>query len=82
MGLHFPVVSGAIGTHIHVNLFHAEIVLFRNTDCLFQGIEFRSEQIGLDWIFRETLHEQRNQRLIIQRICCNTTRKVTYVLHV
>ena len=69
-----------MGILIHVILFHAKILLFHNPDCFFQGII--SEQVGLDWTFRETLHEKRNQRLFIRQIFCNATSKVTCVLFV
>ena len=65
-----------------MSLFHAEIFLFRNSDCLFQGIKFQPEEIGSDWTVCETLHEQRDQRLFIRRIGRDATRKMTYVLNV
>ena len=45
-------------------------------------MQFQAEQVGLDGTIRKTLHEQINQRLLIGRICCNVTRKMTYVLNV
>ena len=65
-----------------MSLFHAEISSFLITDRLFQDIKFQPEEIGPDWTFYETLHEQRDQRLFIQRIFCNAARKLTYVLNV
>ena len=62
-----------------MSLFHAEISSFLITDRLFQDIKFRPEEIGPDWTFYETLHEQRDQRLLIGR---DATRKMTYVLNV
>ena len=65
-----------------MSLFHAEILLFRNSYYLFQGIKFQPEEIGPDWTVCEILHEQRNQRLFIRRIGRDATRKMTYVLNV
>ena len=65
-----------------MSLFHTEIFLFRNSYCLFQGTKFHSEQLGFDLTVRETLHEQRDQRLFIRRIGRDATRKMTYVLNV
>ena len=72
---------GTIGIRAHVSSFHAEIFLFCNSDCLFQGIKFQSEEIGLDWTVYETLHEQRDQRLFIRRIGRDATRKMECVLN-
>ena len=65
-----------------MSLFHTEIFLFRNSDCLSQDIKFQPEEIGPDWTVCEILHEQRNQRLFIRRIGRDATRKMTYVLNV
>ena len=64
-----------------MNLFYTENILFHNTDCLFQGIEFQSEEVGPDWTVCENLHEQHNQRFFIRRIGRDATRKMTYVLN-
>ena len=50
----FPTSRGTKGIRTHVSLFHAEIFLFRNTDCFFQGIEFHSEELAPDWTICET----------------------------
>ena len=60
MGPTFLSSQGTIGAQIHVILFHAEILLFRNPDRLFQGIKFQSKQVDLDWTVHETLYEQRD----------------------
>ena len=65
-----------------MSLFHAEIFLLRSSDCLFRGIKFQPEEIGPDWTVCETLHEQRDQRLSIQRAGRDATREMTYVLNV
>ena len=64
-----------------VSLFHAEVLLFRNPYRLFQGVELQPEQVGFKRTISQTLHEQRNQRLLVQWVNCYATGKVTYVLN-
>ena len=77
-----PTHWGTIGFLTRVRLLHADIFLFHNTCCLFQGMEFESEAVDPEWTIRETLHEQRNQHFLVRRIFCNATRKMTYELNV
>ena len=65
-----------------MSLFHAEVLLFRNPYCLFEGVDLQSEQVGFYSTISQTLHEQRNQRLLVQWVDCYATGKVTYVLNV
>ena len=67
---------------MRVSLFHAEVILFRNPYCLFEGVELQLEQVGFNRTISQTLHKQRNQRLLIQWFDCYATGKVTYVLNV
>ena len=65
-----------------MSLFHAEIFVFRNSDCLFNGIKLQLEEIGPNWTVCETLYKQLEQRLFVRRIGRDATRKMTYVLNV
>ena len=65
-----------------MSLFHAEVLLFRNPYRLLQGVEFQKEQVGFNRTISQTLHEQRDQRLLVQWIDCYVTGEVTYVLNV
>ena len=71
-----------IGIRIRVSLFHTEVLLFRNPYRLFQGVEFQPEQVGFNRTNSQTLHKQRNQRLLVQWVDCYATDNVTYVLNV
>ena len=71
-----------IGIRIRVSLFHAEVLLFRNPYCLFEGVELQLEQEGFNRTISQTLHKQRNQRMLVQWVDCYATSKVTYVLNV
>ena len=71
-----------IGIRTRVSLFHAEFLLFRNPYCLFQVVELQSEQVGLNRTISQTLHQQCNQRLLVQWADCYATAKVTNVLNV
>ena len=81
LGLHFLSSRRKIGIRIRVILFHAEVVLFLNPYRLFQGVELQPEQVGFNRTISQTLHEQRNQRLLVQWADCYATGKVTYVLN-
>ena len=63
-------------------LSHTEVLIFLNPHCHCQGVQFQAEQLDLDTKIRDTLYEQRNQRIFMQWICCNTTRKVVYLTYV
>ena len=71
-----------IGIRVRVSLIHAEVLLFRNPYRLFQGVEFQPELVRFNRTISQTLHEQSNQRLLVQRVDCYATGKVTYVLNV
>ena len=55
-----------IGIRIRVSLFHAEVLLFRNPYCIFQGVELQPDQVGFNRTISQTLREQCNQRLLVQ----------------
>ena len=65
-----------------MSLFHAEVLLFRNPYRRFQGVEFQLEQVGFNRTISQTLHGQRNQRLLVQWVDCYATGKVRYVLNI
>ena len=71
-----------IGIRIRVSLFHAEVLLFRNPYRLFQDVELQPEHVDFNRTISQILHEQRNQRLLVQWVNCYATGKETYVLDV
>ena len=61
-----------------MSLFHTGVLLFSTLI----ASSLQSEQVGFNRTISQTLHEQRNQRLLVQLVDCYATGNVTYVLNV